>query len=416
MGQQRRIHTPWRVVLPVSLGTGLSLMGDSALYAVLPLSLGEAGIALTSVGVLLSVNRIIRLLLNAPAGMIYDRAPRRWLFLPALFLGAASTAVYALTRGFWPLFFGRLLWGLAWTGIWVGGNTIILDIARDEDRGRWVGLYQSGFFLGAAAGALAGGLMTDAFGFHRAMGINATVTLAGAIFALLLLPETRPRRPVAAPVLTPTRQEPGRDPLPRRMELLAANVLFGVNRLVVAGVIPATFGLYLNQHLGDPVQMFGQSLGVTSLTGVGLSAATLTSMGVVPLLGRLSDRSPSRWQVVAGGLVPGVAGFGLMALGSPLTIFSGLLLIAVTSGSNTGLATTLVGDMATRVRQGRHLGVLYTVGDLGSAIGPPLAYALIPFMGLEGVYLLMGALLVATLGMAIQRVVRAPAVLNRRAK
>ena len=156
--------SPWRVLVPVGLGTGLSLMGDASLYAVLPTHVTEAGVPLATVGILLSANRFIRLVLNVPAGMAYDRWLRRPLFVAALFIGAASTAIYAFTQGFWPLLFGRLLWGLAWVGIWVGGNTIILDISRQDNRGRWVGAYQIAFFLGASGGAILGGLLTDWLG------------------------------------------------------------------------------------------------------------------------------------------------------------------------------------------------------------------------------------------------------------
>jgi len=118
-----------RVLFPLGLGTALSLMGDSTLYTILPTHTTEAGIALASVGLILGINRAVRLLLNGPIGLAYDRWPRRRLFVPALFLGALSTAVYAATHGFWPLLAGRLLWGLAWSGIWVGGTAIILDLS-----------------------------------------------------------------------------------------------------------------------------------------------------------------------------------------------------------------------------------------------------------------------------------------------
>ena len=152
---------PSRVLFPLGLGTALSLMGDATLYTVLPTHTSEVGIALGSVGIILGVNRAVRVFLNSPAGLAYDRWPRRRLFVPALFIGALSTMVYAATHGFWPLLVGRLLWGLAWSGIWVGGATIILDVTTDQDRGRWTGLYQTWFFLGAALGAFAGGLLTE---------------------------------------------------------------------------------------------------------------------------------------------------------------------------------------------------------------------------------------------------------------
>jgi predicted MFS family arabinose efflux permease len=133
------IH-PRKVLFPLGLGTALSLMGDGTLYTVLPTHTTEAGIALSSVGIILGVNRAVRLFLNGPAGLAYDRWPRRRLFVPALFIGVLSTAVYAATHGFWPMLVGRLLWGLAWSGIWVGGATVILDVTTAQDRGRWLGL------------------------------------------------------------------------------------------------------------------------------------------------------------------------------------------------------------------------------------------------------------------------------------
>ena len=86
-----------RVLFPLGLGTALSLMGDATLYTVLPTHTEDAGVTLAGVGILLGVNRAVRLFTNGPAGLAYDRVPRRRLFLPALFLGAFSTAIYAAT-------------------------------------------------------------------------------------------------------------------------------------------------------------------------------------------------------------------------------------------------------------------------------------------------------------------------------
>ena len=175
-----------RVLFPLGLGTALSLTGDSALYTVLPTHTEEVGISLAAVGVILGVNRTVRLFLNGPAGMAYNRWPRRRLFVPALFIGALSTALYAATHGFWPLFIGRLLWGLSWSGIWVGGATMILDVARVEERGRWMGLYQTWFFLGTMLGSFGGGLLTDWVGYRPAMGVAAGLTALGGLVALLV--------------------------------------------------------------------------------------------------------------------------------------------------------------------------------------------------------------------------------------
>ena len=387
-----------RILLTIGLGTGLSLMGDAALYAVLPTNVTAAGVSLASVGILLSANRFIRLALNGPAGLLYDRWPRRRLFVPALFLGALSTALYALTRGFWPLLVGRLLWGTAWTGIWVGGNTIILDVTDDTNRGRWVGLYQTAFFLGSLSGSLFGGLFTDWLGYHAAMGIGAVLTGCGALTALLFLPETRNLRHATAIEALEVDDPVPTAPKPvRRTELASAMALLGINRLVLAGILNATLGLFLLERLGDPVQIDGLAVGVATLTGALLALRSLIAMTASPVAGRLSDHTGNRWQVVAWGLLPGILGFVLLALAPSFIALFGLPLVAIASGTGQSLSTTMVGDLGEAARHSRRLGWLFTIGDLTSAIGPLLAYQLIPFIGTRGVYLMSAGLFGAML-------------------
>jgi MFS family permease len=392
---KERIPINWQVLLPVGIGTSLSLLGDASLYAVLPTHTATAGVSVASVGILLSANRFIRLILNGPGGVVYDRCRRRPLFLAALFVGACSTALYGQTTGFWPLLLGRLLWGLAWVGIWVGGNKIVLDVAGPRDRGRWIGIYNLFFFLGSASGSLLGGLLTDRLGYHQAMNVSAGLTFLGWLVALVVLPETRGLRLAA---VEPRVAQPSVDGLApiqdafARQELVSAIALYGLHRLAMAGVLSSTFALFLRQQLGDPVGVAGQSIGVTTLTGLGLSVSTVISALSAPTIGGLSDRWGNRWRVAAGALLPGVIGFSLLAVGLPLTILVGLPLAAITGGSNQGLATALVGDLAAFDQQGRRLGLLFTVGDLASAVGPPLAYTLLPFVGISSLYLLITAL------------------------
>ncbi len=47
---------------------------------------------------------------------------------------------------------------------------------------------------------------------------------------------------------------------------------------------------------------------------------------------------------------------------------------------------------------------MHTAGDLGSAIGPPIAYALLPLVGLPGLYLFCAGLFV--MGLILVKVQR----------
>ena len=371
--------SPARVLFPLGLGTALSLMGDATLYTVLPTHTADAGIALGSVGIMLGVNRAIRVFLNGPAGLAYDRFPRRRLFVPALFLGALSTLLYATLRGFWPLLVARLLWGVAWSGIWVGGATVILDVTTTQNRGRWSGLYQTWFFLGAGIGSFGGGFLTDQVGYTTTMWIGAAVTALGGLAALLMLPETRgaglPTRRLAA-------SEALALPLRHNRRLWVAVGMRGLNRFVTAGVVSATLALLVQGWLGQT----NLAVGVATLTGALKAGRTFVAMGAAPLAGALSDRLGSRWGVAAIAMVLGAVGLILVVGGGLMAILAGVGLISVATAGVQSLSTALAGDLVGEEQRGRAIGLLHTVGDIGSAVGPPLAYWLMPAVGLRGLY------------------------------
>jgi MFS family permease len=79
----------------------------------------------------------------------------------------------------------------------------------------------------------------------------------------------------------------------------------------------------------------------------------------------------------------------------------GALLAAVASGSIQALVPAIIGDRSAAAQQGRALSVLFTVGDLGSALGPPLALGLLPLMSVGEVYRLSAGVMAAVLLFAL---------------
>ncbi|MCJ7702996.1 MAG: MFS transporter [Anaerolineales bacterium] len=172
------------------------------------------------------------------------------------------------------------------------------------------------------------------------------------------------------------------------MKFASATALYATNRLAVAGLFQTTLGLFLLTQIGEQVRIAGYLLGVATLTGLGLGLSTWIAMLAAPLMGGISDRNGNRWQVAATGLLPGMLGLAILTFGTPLALLFGIPLTAITSGSNQGLATALVGDLGNSRQQSRRLGLMFTAGDLASAIGPLIAYALIPWIGIISIYYL----------------------------
>ena len=73
------------------------------------------GIPLVYVGLMQALNRITRIIINGPYGVMLERVPRRPVMIASLMLGAISNLCY-LVPGFWPAlywahFVGALLGG-----------------------------------------------------------------------------------------------------------------------------------------------------------------------------------------------------------------------------------------------------------------------------------------------------------------
>lgn len=401
---------PGRVITPMGLALALSLLGDATLYTVLPTHTAEAGIALGGVGVILGVNRAVRLLLNTPAGMLYDRLPRRWIYLPASAIGVLSTIIYALSGSFWPLLAGRLLWGLAWSGLWVGANAITLDLAGSDNRGRLMGWTQAWFFLGGALSFLVGGYLTDLFSYRLALWVGAGLSAIGLLAAALFLPETWPGGP-RQPETTGRVLEAGQTGTASR-ELATGNwrdrlaeagpalrhggwlalYAYGVLRFCMAGVLSTTLSLFVAQRIGNQVAVGAAVFGVSTLTGILLGARPLVSLATAPWAGNLSDLR-GRQALLRWGALIGAASFLLLARGSLPAIIASGLLGSLAMGMLSPITSALVGDLAPAARQGHSLGWLATAGDFGSAIGPIIAYALLPVIGLSAVYLISAVLM-----------------------
>lgn len=90
-----------RQVIVISLITAACLIGDSMLYIVLPICFAQAGLSsLWEVGIILSVNRLVRLPLNPMVGWLYRHISDRTGIFIATVLATITTFSYAFADGF----------------------------------------------------------------------------------------------------------------------------------------------------------------------------------------------------------------------------------------------------------------------------------------------------------------------------
>ena len=106
------LKRPSRTTVFTATATALSLLGDQALYALLPLYFQEIGLLPIQVGILLSANRWVRLLSNHLAEQLVQRFPVNLMLILSLALGALLSLAYAYFTSFLVLLVARCLWGL----------------------------------------------------------------------------------------------------------------------------------------------------------------------------------------------------------------------------------------------------------------------------------------------------------------
>lgn len=171
---------PYQIVC-IALATSLVVMGDSLLYTVLPLHYTFLGLTAFQVGVLLSVNRWVRLVSNLVAHHFLSRGPvREWLLI-MLGVGTLCMVVYATVTSFWLLLAARVAWGICFsflrhTGIFTA--TRVASGRRTMERFGW---YRGLSALGMFWGAVVGGWGYDQFGY-------ASVLLCFVVLSLAALP------------------------------------------------------------------------------------------------------------------------------------------------------------------------------------------------------------------------------------
>jgi predicted MFS family arabinose efflux permease len=366
-------------------------MGDSLLYGVLPLAASSLGIPLPLVGVLLSANRLVRLISNTWVSRIFERVGPRAPFIVATVIGFVTTLLYGVGWGFLTFLVARIGWGIAWSGLRQGGYQAVW--AGDQHRtGRLMGLMWGIFRLGSAISVVIGGYLWDHYGFRTAVAV-----IAG--FTALAIPVALALRWPASPI------EAKRSPsgstwhgwrLLLRHSLQRWMLLSGLLKLVFNSILVSTAALFLASRLGTENALAALGLGIGTVAGIVLALRWISDLALGPALGSVSDRlGQARMAVLlSAGIFAGILG-AVAFRGIPSLLCLSLVLIL-----NTGLNVTLDAAASrialTTERPHLFVGLYTTASDAGSAVGPLLAYSLGGIAGITSLYVLGATALALT--------------------
>jgi MFS transporter, DHA1 family, inner membrane transport protein len=330
---------PVGMALP-GLVIAVAMIGDTLLYVVLPLYHQDFGISLAMVGVLLSLNRWVRLVANSVIAAIGEHVGARNLMIAAALGSIVSTTCYGLDGGEILQILARMLWGFSFAALNLGA--LAYAVADRANAGKRVGASRGMIGVAQALAFIGGALLVLSVGPRDVFLIFGALTTLALVAALLL------------PVLPaePARERGFRLPRPQRLEIWGFLLGFSGD---------GVFLLALAFLLRDSVT----SVAPIVATCLVLSLRCLVDASGGPIGGWMSDRFGVRLMAMltGSGLV---LGYVLVALHADLV---GSIVVVLTRG----LFNTLVPLMVMQRAKGGYLASqasYSTWRDFGAAIGP----------------------------------------------
>nr|WP_092073183.1 MFS transporter [Dendrosporobacter quercicolus]NSL48747.1 MFS transporter [Dendrosporobacter quercicolus DSM 1736] len=370
-------------VVTLSLITAACLIGDSMLYIVLPTHWKEAGLnSLWEVGILLSVNRLVRIPLNPLVGWIYKKISIRTGFVFATIVALLTTLSYGFVQGFLPLLMIRCTWGLAWTFLRLGAYFTIIDCSDDSNRGHFMGRYNGLYRLGSLFGMLIGGVIADHYGLQNTAFVFGLLTLSSVPFAFFYIPTSK-NYENQIDIKTNNSSIIWKD-----TDILWALAAGTFVAMIYQGMFTSTLSHLIEVHNSSTVYIGALAIGAASLGGILQALRWSWEPWLAPWIGKKSDEKNGRYFILVATLGLASLLFSLIPFQFPVLLWIVILIgIQITATFLTTIADALASDVA--VKSSSKMKVMTTYSlliDFGAAVGPIFGYLLSEYIGIYSAY------------------------------
>lgn len=344
----------------------------------------EFGINDTTIGLLQGgAFAVFYVVFSLPLSRVADRGNRRNLLLTGVVLWCTATASCGLVHSVPELFLARIMVAIGEAVLMPCAVSMLSDSFLPQQRGRALGIFSMGPYLGGAAAAIGGGTLLHSF---RSSSVNVpwfgmlsawravflVVGVLGFILVPLLLMVREPAR---------FRDDGRRAEQPasvgqlyrelRRKRLAILTVIFGFSFIAMAGQTLQAWvpTLFIRAHAWN-VKQAGVRLGLTALV---LGPLGAISGGV--LADRLGRRGWLNSKVILGGLAALISVFASLVLTLPgaLVAMVGVASVYFLFGFTYGLSQASIADLMPNRMRAQTTSLYSLVNNLLAAgLGPLL--------------------------------------------
>jgi len=188
--------TSWqdRALFAASQAGMVNNLNDGMVWGLIPVFLAARGLALDRIGVVTAAYPLVWGIGQLGTGALSDRWGRKWMIAGGMWVQAAGIAAFVMGRSFASWMAGAMLLGIGTALVYPTLLAAVSDVAHPDWRASAVGVYRLWRDSGYATGALAAGLLADAFSPSLAIAAIAALTLASGVVVAGVMYETLPDR------------------------------------------------------------------------------------------------------------------------------------------------------------------------------------------------------------------------------
>ncbi len=190
---------PFRGVILASGVMAFSGLGDALLYPLLPVYGKEMGFSVFFIGILLSVNRFVRILINTPIANLVRKKGMKKVLIWTSALAVITTFTYSIKAGMISFLIARIIWGVCYSGLKIA--TLNYSAQAESKSGLAFGLSISIKTTGAFFSLFIGTMLVRHFGIENGLLIIGAISAVG-VFLAVRLPENEFNRSAKIKSLT----------------------------------------------------------------------------------------------------------------------------------------------------------------------------------------------------------------------
>lgn len=336
-------------------------------------------------GLIFAANFVTSFLFQPLWGKLSDRYGRKIMLLRSGF----GMAIVIIAMGFAQTPLHMLLLRMA-NGVISGFSPAAVSLVSastpKERMGFAMGTLQSGGTAGVILGPFFGGLMADSFGFRPIFYITGSLLLVASVLSWLLVKENFDRTAAA--------KEPQQSVIKGFRELVRIRqipVLLTVTLLIQFSMLSpmALIPLYVEDLLGS-MESIGFWAGFVS------SVTAMSNMVCAPLLGRLGDKIGASRILFVSLLGSAVMFIPQAFVGSVGGLLLWRFMLGCFMGGLIPTVNALLRKYTPDGMESRAYGFNGSALALGNMLGPVVGGALSGPIGIEGLFLMSAAMLLAT--------------------